>query len=63
MIGEGNNTNVRLYLSWIIVLLVILICLAYIVFSIFCLILWGCKKFKDIDYVELWKQKESEKEI
>lgn len=62
MIGEGNNTSARVYLAWIIVFIIIGICLAYAVFSIFCLILWGCKKFRDTDYVEIWNRKDTEKD-
>lgn len=54
MIGEGNNTMGRFYLSWVIVALVIAICLGYLIFSVFCLGLWAIKKWKGVDYIELW---------
>lgn len=55
IIGEGNYTNIRLILSWIIVFFILAISLAYLIFSVFCFVLWGCKKFKNIDYIEQWQ--------
>lgn len=59
IIGEGNSTMFRIYLSWIIIFMIIAICFVYIVFSFFCFVLWSCKKFKGIDYIHIWKKDEA----
>lgn len=51
IVGEGSNTNFRVYLSWAIILVMIGICLTHLIFSIFCLVLWGCKQFNHTDYI------------
>lgn len=35
--------------------MIVSISLAYLVFSLLCFVLWGCKKFRGIDYIEYWK--------
>lgn len=59
IIGEGSHTTIRLCISWIIVTFIIVISLAYLIFSILCFILWSCKTFKGIDYIENWNQNEN----
>jgi|JI10StandDraft_1071094.scaffolds.fasta_scaffold2446333_2 hypothetical protein len=54
IIGDGGHTVVRLYVSWIIIFIIIAICLSYLIFSIICFIIWGCKKYRNVDYIEEW---------
>ena len=59
IIGEGTYTTFRLVLSWIILFAILGICLSYLTFSIFCFVLWVCKKFRNTDYIEIWKTSKS----
>ena len=54
MLGEGNYTNHKVYLSWFIICWIILICLTYIGYAIFELILWCLIVLKNLDYRKKW---------
>ena len=63
MIGEGTHTTVKIYLGWLIISWIMVICLGYTTFAVFQLVLWICKNFRKIDYKERWMKEETKTEF
>lgn len=58
IIGDGSSTMGRVVVSWIIVIVIICALFAYLLFSILIFVLWGCKTFRSVDYIEKWNAEE-----
>ena len=61
MIGPGRSTASRVKIGWVILFLILIICGAYILFALFELVLFSCKKIRGVDYKEEWSKNKDDK--